>query len=232
MKRLLHNIIFRLVLALVPVTLALTEVRAQADTVCAGETSYWMVENVPGDSYVWELYNDVTGINFATDPGNCPPAEAYFTAGNTGDSVEIMWLVPGTYFIKVTATNECPTNNIKIGKIIVRGCLSYATFQPPAEVCEGDTAYLTMDITGGIGPWVVTYTDGITTWVTDTIYSSPYTFPLIPTPTTPGPYDYWITSVINGYGMNNTTPTDPVTLTVKPLPNTSPIYRYTPVSKK
>jgi hypothetical protein len=227
----LRNIVFRLLLALVPVLLALTEVRAQADTVCAGETSYWKVENIPGDSYTWELYNDVTGINFATDPGNCPVTQAYFVDGvNTGDSVVVMWLEPGTYFIKVTAVNECPTNNIKIGKIIVRGCLSYATFIHPEDVCEGDTAYMTMEVTGGVGPWVVTYTDGITTWVTDPFSVSPYTLPLIPTPASPGTYNYWITSVVNGYGMTNNEPTDPVTLTVLKRAKTSPIYRYTPVT--
>ncbi len=226
MKRLKH-IIFRVVLALVPVLLAVAQARGQADTVCAGESSIWAVEAQPGVTYTWELYNDVTGVNFAADPGNCPATEAYFVGGNTGESVEVMWVVPGTYFIRVTANDTC-TDNLKVGMVVVEGCNSVAVFQEPAAVCAGDTAIMTIDITGGIGPWVVTFTDGTNTWVTEPITESPYTFPLIPTPPAAGSYSYWITSVVNGYGMNNTTPTEAVLLIVNPIPDTSPIYRYQP----
>lgn len=219
----MHTIL-RLMLVFIPVLLFLAQTRAQGDTVCAGETSTWQVVEVPGDTYTWELYNDVTDINFATDPGNCPPTEAYFTGGvNTGDSVNVMCLVPGIYFIKVTATDSC-SMNLKVGKITVEECYSYATLLEPGTVCSGDTAMLTIEITGASGPWVVTYTDGTTTW-TENITSSPHTFPLIPTPTVQGAYQYWITSVSNPY-MTNDTPGDPVTLIVKPKPVTSPIYRY------
>jgi len=225
-KRLTH-ILLRLALVAIPVLMSLQQARAQADTVCVGETSVWAVVEVPGDTYTWELYNDVTGINFATDPGNCPPTEAYFVGGvNTGDSVNVICLVPGTYFIKVTATNSCPTNNIKVGMIEAIGCLSTAIFLEPAEVCSPDTAWMTIEITGGVGPWSVTYTDGTNSWTIPDITVSPYSFPLDPTPAIPGSYQYWITSVTNGYGITNNTPSPPVTLIVKPKPVTSPIYRY------
>jgi len=208
--------------------MALAQARAQGDTVCAGESSIWMVEEVPGDTYAWELYNDVTGINFATDPGNCPASEAYFVGGvNTGDSVEIMCLVPGTYFIKVTAINSCPTNNLKVGRIVVEECYSYATFLEPEEVCEGDTAMFTFEITGAQGPWDVSFTDGADSWTITGITTSPFTFQFLDTPTIPGTYTYWISSVSNPY-MTNNTPGDPIDLIVKPKPVTSPIYRYTP----
>lgn len=217
--------ILRLVLVIIPVLLAVAQARSQADTVCAGEVSVWAVENVPGDSYTWELYNDVTGINFATDPGNCPPTDAFFVGGvDTGDSVNVMCLTPGTYFIKVRATNSC-TDNLKVGMIEVVECYSYAEFQEPQDVCEGDTAILTVEITGAPGPWDITYTDGTTIWTETGITTSPYSFQLIPTPTTPGDYTYWITSVSNPY-MTNYIPSAPVTLTVKPKPNTSAIYKY------
>jgi hypothetical protein len=205
--------------------MALAQARAQGDTVCAGSVSTWQVVDVPGVTYTWELYNDVTNINFATDPGNCPPGEAYFVGGvNTGDSVNVMCLVAGTYFIKVTATDTC-SMNLKVGKITVEECYSYASFQDPEPVCAGDTAMLTIDVTGAPGPWVVTFTDGTTVW-TETFADNPHTFQLIPTPTLPGNYDYWITSISNPYGMINTTPSAPVTLIVKPKPVTSPIIRY------
>jgi hypothetical protein len=224
MKHRLHTIL-RFMLVFIPVVMALAQARAQGDTVCVGQTSVWVVVDTTGDSYVWDLYNDVNGINFATDPGNCPPTEAYFVGGvNTGDSVNVMCLVPGTYFIKVTATNACPASNLKVGKIVVEECYSYATLLEPAPVCSGDTAMLTFEITGAPGPWVVTYTDGTTIW-TENVAASPHTFPLIPTPTVPGSYQYWILSVSNPF-MTNNSPGDPVTLIVKTKPVTSPIYRY------
>jgi hypothetical protein len=218
--------IFRLLLVIIPVLLAMAQARAQGDTVCVGGTSTWVVENVPGDSYVWELYNDVEGLNLAVEPGNCPVSEAYFVDGvNTGDSVEVMCLVPGTYFIKVTATNECPTNNLKIGRIVVEECYSYAIFLEPDPICSDDKAMMTLVITGGAGPWDVTFTNGTDIW-TMYVTVSPFTFQLIPTPTLPGSYQYWITSVTNAVGIINNEPSDPVTLIVKPRPVTSPIYRY------
>ena len=223
MKRLLHTIL-RLLLVMIPAMLVLVQARAQGDTVCVGQTSTWAVEDVPGNTYYWELYNDVTNINFATDPGNCPPSDAYFVGGvNTGDSVEVMCLVPGTYFIKVMASDSC-TNNIKIGRIEVVGCYSYATLLEPVPFCSGDTALMTIEITGAPGPWVVIFTDGISTW-TENVTSSPHVFLLIPTPAVPGSYEYWITSVSNTY-VTNDIPGDPVTLIVKTKPVTSPIYRY------
>jgi hypothetical protein len=112
-----------------------------------------------------------------------------------------------------------------VGKIVVEGSYSFATFLEPPPVCSGDTAMLTIGITGASGPWVVTFTDGTTTWTTDTITISPYTFQLIPTPTILGAYQYWITSVSNPL-ITNDTPGDPITLIVTPKPVTSPVFRY------
>ncbi len=227
MKRSMQ-IVLRLILVFIPVVMALAQARAQADTVYAGQTSIWSVVEVPGDTYTWELYNDVTGINFATDPGNCPLGEAYFVGGvNTGASVEVMWQVPGTYFIKVRANNSC-TDNIKVGKIVVLESQSVAVFLDPEAVCTGDTAMLTLEITGGLGPWDVTFTDGDSTWTIEGITTSPHTFQLIPTPTIPGTYSYWVTSVTSGNGFVNNTPGNPVELIVNPKPVTSPIYNYAP----
>jgi len=224
-KRISH-IVLRLILVIIPVMLALTQVRAQGDTVCVGASSKWAVEAVPGHNYTWELYNDVDGINLAMVPGNCPSSEAYFIGGvNSGDSVEVMCQVAGTYFIKVTATDTC-TDNIKIGKIEVVPCLSYAEFLEPPPVCSGDTALLTVEVTGAPGPWDISYTDGTTVWTIEGIETSPYTFQHVPTPTAAGSYTYWIISVTNPYGMTNTDPSDPVILIINSKPVTSPIYRY------
>jgi hypothetical protein len=84
---------------------------------------------------------------------------------------------------------------------------------------------MTIEVTGAPGPWEVVYTNGIDSW-TITVPTSPYTFPLDPTPADPGDYTYWITSVTNIYGLTNYDPSPEVILTVKPKPVTSPIYRY------
>jgi hypothetical protein len=228
MKKRLHTIL-RLMLVFIPaLLLGLAQARAEqgVDTLYAGQTSSLSVIEYEGVAYYWELYNDIPGINFATDPGNCPPTDAFFIGGiNTGDSVEVMWLMPGTYFFKVTATDPC-SNNLKVGKMIVLESLSYATLLEPPPVCPGDTALLTVEIEGGIAPWTITFTDGTSSWTIEDIQTSPYTFQLIPTPATAGSYQYWITSVTSGTGMINDTPGDPVTLIVRPKPVTSPIQRY------
>jgi hypothetical protein len=130
-----------LLLVFIPVLLFLAEARAQGDTVCVGETSVWVIEEDVGVDYYWELYNDVDNINLAIVPGNCPPTDAYFVGGvNTGDSVEVMCLQPGTYFIKVTATDTC-TNNIKVGKLLwksvspMQPCLNRMMCAPGIQPC-------------------------------------------------------------------------------------------------
>lgn len=209
--------------------LALAPAMAQpGNTVYAGQSAPLAVEDIEGVDWLWELYNDVDGLNLVDVPGNCPPTEAYFINGvNTGPAVEVMWLVPGIYYFKVTATDSC-TNNVRVGMMEVLESWSYASFLEPDAVCAGDTAVLTLEITGGIGPWDVTFTNGTDTWTITGIEESPHTFMLIPTPAIPGSYQYWVSSVTNGYGMTNDEPGAPVTLIVHPKPVTSPIYRYDP----
>lgn len=98
--------------------MAMAPVMAQ-DPVFAGTISALSVSEIPGDTYVWELYNDITGINLATVQGNCPVDEAYFTNGHNGSSVTVMWLKPGVYFYKVTAYRAGCTSNLRVGKITV-----------------------------------------------------------------------------------------------------------------
>ncbi len=98
----------------------LTLVPAKAQTIVYQGTKTTLdVVQVPGDSYKWELYNDAN-LNFAVVPGNCPSSAARFTGTSTGPSVEVEWILPGTYFYKVTARDalQC-TNNVKIGMINV-----------------------------------------------------------------------------------------------------------------
>jgi hypothetical protein len=218
---LFKHIFFRLLLVAIPLLMALAPAMAQ-NTVYKGNTTVLSVVPVPGDSYAWELYKDVSAINFATDPGNCPPAEAYFVpaGASSGPSVEVMWTTPGTYFFRVIATGGTCSNNLKVGKMIVLDSLPTAVILPHDPICAGTPTNLTVQLTGA-PPWNITYTTNGANPVTITnIGASPYLLDVgSPTVTT----KYQIISVTNAVGTNSV-PSDPVTLTVNPVPTVSPIY--------
>jgi hypothetical protein len=190
------------------------------NTVHAGQSTELSVIIIPGDTYTWELYNNASGINFVTDPGNCPPGDAYFTGVSTGPTVNVMWISPGTYFFKVTAARDGCTMNLRVGKMIVNDSLPTAVILDPQPLCSGNTANLSVQLTG-TPPWSITYTDGTTPVTINGIMSSPFAIPVSPTVTT----SYWITSVTDAFGTN-TSPSNTITLIVKPAPITNPIWHY------
>lgn len=218
MKRPKH-IFLRLLLVAIPLLTAMAPAMAQ-NTVYTGQATDLSVIPVPGDTYVWELYNNVTGINFVTDPGNCPPAEAYFTGTNTGPTVNVKWLKAGTYFFKVTAYRGGCTMNLKVGKMTVLWEIPTATLDPPPPICAGDSVHLTVHLTG-TAPWSITLTDGVNNYVFNNIMTNTYTLtvPDIPSVTT----TYWISEVTDA-NTTNTTPSASVIQVVKPSPSTGPIY--------
>ncbi|PKO97582.1 MAG: hypothetical protein CVU14_10560 [Bacteroidetes bacterium HGW-Bacteroidetes-9] len=220
-------ILLRLLLVAIPLLFALAPARAQ-NVVYAGQTSELSVVEVPGDSYEWELYNDVTGLNLAVVPGNCPAGEAFFIGGiTTGPTVNVIWLVPGTYFYKVTATNTCPTNNLKIGKMTVLPSLPTATLAfNPDVICMNDSTTLVINLTG-TGPWSIDLFDGLTTTTYNNIMASPFNLIITPLSTT----TYVLTSVSDANTTNNTISNE-ATVTVNSKPGSSRIYQYEPISKK
>jgi len=208
-------------IALLPLLLALAPAKAQ-NVVYQGETSTLDVQQKPGDSYEWELYEDGT-VNFALVAGNCPAASAFFVGSSSGASVNVKWMNPGIYFFKVTARDAAGcTNNLKIGIIEVKEGLSTAVIISPNPVCAGETASLQLTITG-TGPWEITYTDGINSWTETGISDSGHTLKVSPDMTTL----YWITSVKNQYRTNNV-PSEKVLLEIYPKPVSSKIYQYEP----
>ena len=192
------------------------------NTMYSGQSGDLGVIEVPGDTYIWELYKDATGINFATDPGNCTPGYAYFTGNDsTGSTVNVTWITPGTYYFKVTATRAGCTMNLKVGLMTVINALPTAVITPPPlAICAGDPAHLTVMLTG-TAPWSITYTDGTNTVTIPNILTSPFDLVVNPTTTT----NYWITSVTDANGTN-ATPTTPVTQVVNPRPLTNPIFHH------
>jgi len=221
MSRLIHDIERLALVVLLPLLMAMAPAMAQT-VVYQGETTPLSVVQVPGDSYKWELYSD-PAVNFAKVSGNCPVTSALFVGGNTGPVVNVKWLKTGTYFFKVTALNSTAcTNNLKMGIIIVKSAMPTATILPTGPICIGETAALTVTLTG-TAPWEITYTDGVNSWIVTSITSTTYQINVKPKIST----KYWISRVKDVTGTNSD-PSSPVMLQVNPKPASSKIYLYKP----
>ena len=225
---------FKHILRLLTVALGLlltgATASAQSVTVYAGQTFTFEVDVqvAAEENITWEIYDNYTGVNMAVVPGNCPVTSAFFPGGNTGSVVPITWLVPGWYIVKITAVNDCPTNNMKFYLVEVLPALPTAGLVVnPEEVCRGDSADLVITFTGE-APWSFTLEadDGINPPVSTTytdISDNPFIIVISPTRTT----TYRVTSITDANGTNND-PSNVVTLTVKPRPTGSQIYQYDP----
>jgi len=224
-----------MLLVVIPLLLALAPATAQTNMVYAGQTTELSVAEIPGDTYTWELYNDVTGVNFATIPGNCPQTQALFT-GNivTGPVIHVTWLSPGTYFFKVTAQRSGCTTNLKIGKIIVQHPLpTTSLILSQSSICVGESTNLEVDLTG-TAPWSITYriTNPDATIQDSTVNNIPGNTSLIPfNPSAAGTYRLEVISVTDAFSINST-PSNSVILTVNAKPGSSHIYQYDPLIKK
>lgn len=221
--------ILRLLTVALGLLLTAASASAQSVTVYAGQTFTFEVDVqfAAEENITYEIYDNYAGINMAVVPGNCPPTSAFFPAGNTGSSVDITWLVPGMYIVKIEAVNDCPTNNMKFWLVEVLPALPTATLVVnPEEVCHGDEADLIITFTGD-APWsftleATTGANTVTTTYTD-ITDNPYVIVISPDYTT----TYTVTTITDANGTNNE-PSNVVTLTVKPRPGGSQIYQYDP----
>lgn len=229
------HIIIRLILVVIPVLLAMAPAVAQTNNAYVGQSVELSVVEIPGDTYTWELYSDVSGINFATDPGNCPPTVGFFTGGiNAGPVVHALWLSPGTYFYKVTSQRSGCSMNLKVGKIIIENPLSAVALSlSQTSICMGQTANLEANFTGEV-PESITYrilSPDATSQdiIINNLSGNPWLIPF--KPTAEGTYTFEIVSVTYTSG-NKTTTSNIVTATVNPKPGKSRIYQYDPVSKK
>jgi predicted secreted protein len=206
---------------------ALAPARAQ-NVVNQGETSTLAVQQEPGDTYLWELYSDST-VNFAKIAGDCPPAKADFVGSNTGTNVNVQWKEPGTYFYKVTAYNitGC-TSNLRVGKMKVIPSLPKAHLKiNPEEICVDDPDAELLVTIKGKAPWnmILQIEDLASGKASTVIYSdidaadNPFKIVANQKATS----IYTIIEISNIYGVQ-TIPSNSVTLTVHPLPKSTPIY--------
>jgi hypothetical protein len=201
--------------AILPLLAAVAPATAQ-NVVCSGVTSELSVVPVAGDTYVWELYKDISGVNFATDPGNCPPGDAFFAGPATGPTVSVTWVTPGTYYFKVTAYRDGCTMNLKVGEMVVDS-VPTATLDTVAPICSGQATALTVRLTGH-PPWSITYTANGNPATVSNITATPFQIPIAPTTTTV----YQVTQATDSR-CTNEIPSNSITVTVKPVPTTGPI---------
>ena len=226
MIRLLYIARYKALAVMLLLLLALAPAIAQ-NVVYQGQTTQLGVDQKPGDTYEWELYNDST-VNFAQVDGVTSAAYADIVGSNNTAIINVQWNKPGEYFFKVTAKSSC-TNNLKIGKMKVLPSLPKAELEiNPEEICDGESAELKV-IFSGKDPWsmklqakdkngiVVSDYSGISA------SSNPLKIPVNPNTTT----EYTVTEVSNVFGVQ-TIPSNSVTLTVHPLPTKTGIYLKKP----
>jgi hypothetical protein len=226
MKRLLYIARYLALAVLLLLLLALAPAMAQ-NVVYQGQTTQLAVDQKPGDTYEWELYNDST-VNFAQVNGVTSAAYADIVGGNNTAIINVQWNKPGEYFFKVTAKSSC-TNNLKIGKMKVLPSLPKAELEiNPEEICEGESAELKV-IFSGKDPWSMKLQakdkNGIVVSDYNGISASgnPLKIPVNPKITT----EYTVIEVSNMFGVQ-TIPSNLVTLTVHPLPQKTGIYLKKP----
>ncbi len=87
-----------------------------------------------------------------------------------------------------------------------------------AEICTGETAQLTVLLTG-TPPWSITYTNTLQSWTIDNILVSPYTFDVAPSTTT----GYFLTGVSDAFCSGNDL-TGSAVVTVKPQPHSFTVF--------
>lgn len=229
------NIILRLLLVALPVLLSIVPAMAQTNNVFVGQSVELSVDAKPGDIYTWDLYNDDTGINYATTPGNCPLSEASFDGNTaTGPVVHVSWMSPGTYFYKVTAQRAGCTMNLKVGKIVVEPISPTVTLSlSTSSTCIGQNISIDV-INSGDSLLSLTYRvikpDASIEQIT--LNNSSGNLSSIPfTPLSAGIYTFQVISITETSGIKNTL-SNSVMVTVNPKPGSSRIYQYDPTDKK
>lgn len=208
--------ILRLAVVVWMTVLSVVSAMGQTNIVYAGQQSMLGVDPIAGATYQWDLYIDNTGINFATVPGNCPVSDAYFVGLSTTPTVTVAWVNPGIYYFRVKVMSATNCMNLKVGRMEVVASMPVATIVNPPPICAGQTTNLQINITG-FPPWSITYTANGVPFTISSIASSPLLLPVSPTVTT----TYIITSVTDGNGIANNTPSAPAILVVHPLPDVS-----------
>jgi len=165
MKQIIYHIRYlTLVIALVVFTVATAMAQKPVPyfEIMRCDTIQFMIDEMPGDEYTWDLYQDSTE-NFAVNKGDMEPV-IYFEDGMyRGAIVRVLDLPIGAYFLRIMAWDEVNcTNNLMVFQLNVID-------PPPPEligdsVCVDDVPLVKIIFTGS-GPWDFEYAfdDGFNT---------------------------------------------------------------------
>jgi len=177
----------------------------------------------------------VTVNDLPTDPGNptsnspqcedvgvtltriAPPSEETWywqtsASGTNTDNSGVNYIVytSDTYYLRARDNNTLCWSSGAGNTTVTVNPLPSATISGSTTICQGQSATLSVELTG-TAPWSITYTDG-TTPVTETdITVSPYTFDVNPTNTT----TYTVSTVSDG-NTCSATGTGSAVVTVNP----------------
>jgi len=218
------------------VMISATNVAGQGITVYPGQQIDFSVEPIPGGTYKWEVYCDLT-VNFAKTPSNCTGTEYNFPEGNDKAEAPLVFNTPGEYIVKIEVWDAVMcTNNMKFYYVIVEESLPTAVLDlAPNEICitvdptKPEFAIIRVSFTGE-QPWKFTLEAGtydsdgnFVVWDRteyDNVSDNPLEIKVTPTITT----IYRVVDLYDTNGGPQPEPSNSVTLTVHPLPTNSPIY--------
>lgn len=228
MKQLSYHII-RISLGIFLVLFTVANAKAQRPvpsievTQCG--TIQFMVDEMPGDEYTWDLFQDSLG-NFAVNNGDMD-ADIYFEEGmDRGAIVRVNNLPIGSYFLRIMAWDEIScTNNLMLFRMDV--------IEPPPPIMYGDS--LCIDdvpviniVFSGTGPWDFEYTygEGVNAVNLMGHTDDPEVAVPILTPLTVGTHKIWIMEVndaceVNSYEEDRAPRTG---IVIYPKPTKSKIY--------
>jgi hypothetical protein len=132
------------------------------DTVCAGATDvvYGVVNSSATSQYYWGVTDSTLAAIDTTIVPNDSIVHVDF-ADTTGDL--LIWVYEINEF-------GCIGDTVFLD-IHIRE--PFVATMDSMIVCDGDSAFITVDFSGGTAPWVFEYTDGTNT-VTDTAYTNPH----------------------------------------------------------
>ena len=224
MIRTLYHMVKKL-LGILPVVLAVAFSAVGQVVVNQCEIMEFSVVQKGADRYTWDIYRDST-VNFAQTKGDVDPA-FYFEDGDyEGSTVQVNWLEPGDYFVRVMAWDEVNcTNNLGLYKIKVVESLPEAMMEGDS-LCAGEPVMVKIVFTGK-GPWDVIYTYGNGTMHVN-LYGIVENEHMVTLPALPeGETDVWVMEVVEYRGacrVINPTPSEKRRVVIFPIPVSSQIY--------
>lgn len=210
-KQVLLKNVWMLILLLLTGT---TGVWAQTDpsptqTVPVGNEPY-LVTSTPRSTYNWTI-----------TPGN---SGTTWEINGTGNSISVDWNTPGVYTLSVIETNSEGCNGLPVSVTVTVYQNPNVNDPPDQTVCNG-TPIVAVNFTGAVPGTVYNWTNNTPAiGLASTGSGNIAAFNAVNTGTTPVVATITVTPSYTNAGITYTGTPQTFTITVNPLPVTSPIY--------